>query len=180
MKVITFPAPIFISKFEQHDYYKSRLLELINRHNSQEMNYGNLGYGESISRTDWYLDCDKPFQEKKEYFELIYNDIFRHIKIVFDKLELEKIIINNVWFQQYIQNDFHSFHVHERTSWNCVYYLEFDKDTPGTTFKNFFDKSFYTPEVEEGDIIIFPSFIRHTSLPNKSKTRKTIIAFNVE
>ena len=126
------------------------------------------------------LSVETNFQQKKQYFDLIYNDIFFHIKQIFDKLELEKIVVSHVWFQQYLQNDFHSFHTHEKTSWNCVYYLEFGNGTPGTTFKNFFDNSLFTPEVEEGDIIIFPSFIKHTSLPNKSTTRKTIIAFNVE
>ena len=180
MKVISFPAPIFISKFRQHNYFKQSLLELIDQNNSHRVQYGDTDYGESIYKTDWHINLETDFKEKKNYFDLIYNDILFHVKEILEKLELHKVKISNVWFQQYLQNDYHGFHTHEKTSWNCVYYLEFGKGTPGTTFKNFFDDTLLTPEVEEGDIIIFPSFIRHTSLPNESTSRKTIIAFNVE
>jgi hypothetical protein len=87
MQIISFPAPIFISKFRQHDYFKQSLLDLIDQQESQRTEFGNVDYGESLYKTDWHLSVKNNFQERKSYFDLIYNDIFFHIKQIFDKLD---------------------------------------------------------------------------------------------
>ena len=37
----------------------------------------------------------------------------------------------------------------------------------------------FTPEVTEGEIFIFPSFIRHFCPPNKNLKERTIMSFDV-
>ena len=41
------------------------------------------------------------------------------------------------------------------------------------------DMQFYTPNVREGDMILFPSYIMHQALPNKSEKRRTVISYNL-
>ena len=176
MKILPFTVPIFILKFDQHEYYKNECLRLIEEQHSTTSKFGNQYNGESITKTDWYVGPEV----KRQYFDLIVSDVISHLRNIFKLLDIEKFKISNVWFQQYHQNDFHCFHTHERTSWNCVYYLEFEKNNPGTTFKSFFGGAEFTPEISEGEILMFPSCLRHTSLPNKSSSRKTVVAFNIE
>jgi cupin superfamily acireductone dioxygenase involved in methionine salvage len=41
------------------------------------------------------------------------------------------------------------------------------------------DKSAGTISVQTGDIILFPSFLEHRVAPNQNKTKRIVIAFNV-
>jgi ectoine hydroxylase-related dioxygenase (phytanoyl-CoA dioxygenase family) len=51
-------------------------------------------------------------------------------------------------------------------------------NTPKTSFK-LFDKSEIEIEMNEGEILIFPSYLEHISKSNKSDKIKTIISFNI-
>ena len=37
----------------------------------------------------------------------------------------------------------------------------------------------YEPEVEEGDLILFPSFLHHYTHPHQSQERRTVLSFNL-
>jgi len=77
-----------------------------------------------------------------------------------------------------------------------IHYLEFDpKDHFGTKFFNpclpslmfsqnqistrMNQESFEFDNIEEGDIIFFPSFVSHLVKPNKSKKRRITISLNI-
>ena len=76
-------------------------------------------------------------------------------------------------------------HTHGVIGWSGVLYVEFDKyEHSPTEFQgplhdvNNGQQLEYKPEVEEGDIIIFPSCLTHWVSPNQSKKRRTIMSFN--
>ena len=52
----------------------------------------------------------------------------------------------------------------------CYAYKDVDAQMPD---------EFYIPEVEEGDVIIFPSFMRHRVAPNHSENLRITMAFNI-
>ena len=38
----------------------------------------------------------------------------------------------------------------------------------------------YEPDVEEGDLILFPSFIHHYTTPNQTDTERIVLSFNLK
>ena len=82
---------------------------------------------------------------------------------------------NYFWFQQYKTNDYHSWHRHEG-SFSNVYFIDLPYKASKTSFR-YLGKEFQV-EVEEGQILTFPSFLEHCSKPNLSDKIKTVISFN--
>ena len=89
-------------------------------------------------------------------------------------------MIKKLWFQQYVQNDYHGWHIHG-DNYTGVYYLDFPKGSSKTELIDQKDiNKKITVNAKEGDIIIFPSFIIHRSPKIKENIKKTIISFNIE
>ena len=51
-------------------------------------------------------------------------------------------------------------------------------DTPKTEYIDPFTNDVCELDVQEGDVVAFPSFLVHRAPPNKIDTSKTIISFN--
>jgi ectoine hydroxylase-related dioxygenase (phytanoyl-CoA dioxygenase family) len=80
-----------------------------------------------------------------------------------------------IWYQQYLKNSTHGWHTHS-DNFTGVYYLEMDETAPKTQIIN--SNKILNLNVEEGDFVIFPSYLIHRAPINLSKNRKTIISFN--
>jgi len=85
-----------------------------------------------------------------------------------------------MWFQQYFKNDIHSWHTHKYTHFTCVYFVEMTDSSQKTLIKNFGSDNLLEYEAEEGDIIIFPGFLSHSSPLINTDNRKTIISFDLD
>ena len=92
-----------------------------------------------------------------------------------------------MWYQMTSGGESHQVHTHGATGLSCVWYLEFDPEVhKATTFYAPFhdplsgDMIQHTPEVQEGDLVVFPSFLMHEQEGNDSDKRRTIISFNIE
>ena len=84
--------------------------------------------------------------------------------------------VKQVWYQQYLQNDEHNWHLHGEHM-TGVYYLELGDDSSRTELMCPLNNSFQTVDVKEGDIILFPAHIVHRGMLNQG-SRKTIVSFN--
>ena len=78
-------------------------------------------------------------------------------------------------FQQYEKNSKHGWHIHGR-NYTGVYYLQFD----GTAKTQVWNNEIMNLNCEEGDIVMFPSFMIHRAPPVQNDKTKTIISFNIE
>ena len=85
-----------------------------------------------------------------------------------------------MWFQQYFENDIHKWHTHKYTNFTCVYFVEMIENNQKTLIKNFGSDELIDYNAEEGDIIIFPGLLSHSSPIIKTNNRKTIISFNLD
>ena len=124
-----------------------------------------------ISHTDWHLSS----RFERPYFNIVKNAVLEVINKG-SPITNEELYINNIWFQQYEANDFQDWHVHGDSLYSSVYYVELPPNTK-TSFREQ-DKEIQL-DVEEGDYVVFPSCLRHTSKENKSGMRKTIISMNL-
>jgi hypothetical protein len=96
----------------------------------------------------------------------------------FSNFKINGIVFSNFWFQQYYNSDFHGWHVHMHCHWTNVYFAELPDLNIKTEIMKFGNNELITYDVQEGDIISFPSMLYHRSPPNPSNNRKTIISFN--
>ena len=166
MKVNKLNSFYFTKSIENHNFHKNIILKLIEKIPKNKF--------ENISHTDWTLPNDYK-REYLEYFKTIINSYILEIR---DYLNTEKYIFENCWFQQYYQNDDHSWHTHELTQFTNVYFVELPNKHYKTEIFDNTTNTLIDLDVKEGDVITFPSFYSHRSKPNISNERKTIIAFN--
>lgn len=94
--------------------------------------------------------------------------------------------IVRAWFEKAYQNNHHPVHNHGHGGWSAVLYLDYapDEHTP-TIFVSPFDHFItgeqltYVPDVKEGDLILFPSFLHHYTQPNESEIPRAVLSFNL-
>lgn len=167
------PCKVFKTHVQNHAELKSTILESI-----AELGIHNaVTKFERISNTDWHIKKDLSIAfENRKYLKIVNPILTEHNKKVAEYTGSIGIYTNHVWFQQYEKLDFHGWHNHGNCMYSNVYYVELDKSCPRTSFK--FMGTEFNIDVEEGDILTFPSFLSHCSRPNKSGLRKTVVAFN--
>ena len=171
-QLIDISISIGITHFKKHSEIKNELMEILDKQSAPPV----FNEKNKISRTDWYIDIG----QLREYFSFLYPYIDEHLQSI-DGFDFDQYKINNYWFQTYKEQDTHDWHFHFSSVWSCIYYVELDDDCPVTEFLNpMTNKVIELPRVKEGDMIIFPAILEHRSPPNKSKTNKTIISFNLE
>lgn len=159
------PDHIHIFAVEDHDYWKPKLLESIEKmkeiHNIQ------------LNEKGYYYDFNMSKVERT-YKQLMDNVVLSCISELEEKYGLTLEKFSNYWFQQYIQGSDFGWHQHNG-HWAMVYYVELPEMSESTEFLNYGQFN-----VKEGDIIFFPSFLVHRSPKIISNQRKTIIATNFE
>ena len=130
--------------------------------------------GSSISNTDWH--CEKNYN--RPYYQIIkptITSLLQELKKKYDHTDNMKVI--DYWFQQYKTLDYHTWHEHLGSTLSAVYYIDIDGKTPSTIFNILGDE--VSININEGDILVSPSFLSHCSKPNLSSKTKTVIAFNL-
>jgi hypothetical protein len=162
MKTIAFSVPIFKYKVENWDIKKEQLLDLFNRQNLKIV--GNV--------------ITSPFNIKT-------NILLEEIQLFEKEIGID-FYISEVWFQKYNHNMNHAVHTHGPIGFSAVCFIDYDKKFhKPTTFISPFgnyttgELERYEPDVEEGDIIFFPSNLLHYAPTNLSKKIRTIISFNL-
>ena len=158
---------IFINKFPNYLNIKDKLIKEIRLVDSAP-------FGD-VSLTDWKSYGNPTVGQ---YWNTLYPFVVEsHLKI---RAELYKqyaeyvsIDFGYVWFQIYGANSQHSYHTHPGCQFSNVFYV----DLPDTEIKTeFFDiKSL---DVEEGDMVTFPSYLLHRSPVNLDIKEKVIVAYN--
>ena len=173
MKEIIVPFPVRIKKFKKHAELKDKLLDAINRQeNVQRM----LAPGNDITRCDWETSR---FDRSREWLSIIGIDLYEHLGEWTTSLGYYDFQVAEIWFQQYTNGSHHGWHVHGGNMTN-VYYLDLPADSPKTEWINPIDNSIHQFDIEEGDIITFPSWLKHRAPINQSSKMKTIISWNLD
>tara|TARA_R100000458_G_C8270385_1_gene245118 strand:+ start:1929 stop:2513 length:585 start_codon:yes stop_codon:yes gene_type:complete len=130
-----------------------------------------------------------------DFFEVIKNNnLPTYSNVVIDIIkpyladftQQRCVEFTNMWFQTAFKGNSHGLHNHGHSGWSSVIYVEFNPQFHTSTkfispFNNPWDGNLvdFMPEVQEGDMIIFPSTLTHESLPNQSEVRRTIVSYNL-
>ena len=190
-----FDIPIFKYKIENWTEVKAKLLEQFKNSPSETVSNSRISGGQI--HTDFFKCIKEPRIPEYIIKSLNYIDpytmrflgeISEHLSTPDAVLRLgsDNIGVTSAWFQKQEQNMLHNIHNHGAVGFSSVCYVKFDKDVhlPTTFISPFNDflsgsTQYYQPEVEEGDIIFFPSTVQHYSPPNSSDSDRIIFSFNL-
>ena len=165
---------IYYTSVKNHLEIKDFILFEIEKNKNESLNIKDNYYTDSITKLDW----SESENFDREWVKFFLPYFSKSIEEIFKYSPFSSIKINDIWYQQYVLNDTHGWHIHG-SHYTGVYYLEFPKNSSRTELFFPFDNSIHNLNVKEGDMIIFPSHIVHRGPINKSK-RKTIISFNFD
>mgnify|MGYP001173113857 FL=1 len=167
---------VFKYKFEKHHDLKDILLDKISKSESEtveeEENDNSI-----ISSTDFFIGLKR--KHKAPYYWFFEDNLDNFFEFLSEKYFMDTWNIGHAWYQQYVTGDSHDWHIHPEANLSYVYYLELEDPKYATQFFDAEKQEFYQPEAEEGDIIVFDSYIPHRSPKIQSTTRKTIISCNL-
>jgi ectoine hydroxylase-related dioxygenase (phytanoyl-CoA dioxygenase family) len=125
-------------------------------------------------------------QDPHVLIEPITNILSEELSLFLSAMSLESCSIKEAWYEQASQNDFHVVHSHGPKGYSSACYIEFDKNEhTGTNFicpfANFITGSCMTTaaNVDEGDIVFFPSSLLHYTTPNTSSKKRLVLSLNL-
>lgn len=151
-------------------------LMLINAQESKSIVNNQGYYSDNIYRTDWHLAQDYT----RPWTSVVKPSLDRHMQSLMYSMGYDQTELDNLWFQQYNKGSGHGWHVHMFCQWTNVYYLDFPPGSPKTQLVSPFDQStVFELEVEEGDILTFPSMVIHRAPAVDADVVKTIVSFNI-
>lgn len=167
--------PFIINDFDGHQAIKEDLLNLINNSKSESLIAKDDYYRDNISRLDWERREDWNRKWVKKFLPLLHKNINQMI----NQIGFEDHEVLFLWFQQYLKNGTHGWHIHG-DNYTGVYYLELPNNISTTEYCHPMNMEKVEKfNVKEGDILLFPSFVVHRAVKNLSSKRKTIISFNI-
>lgn len=166
------PCSFFKTVVKNHKEIKDTILNEINKIGIHSV----YNCEERLYNTDFYIDVNTKRVFKQNLSNIILPIIQSHNTALSKKIDVKDIELDNYWYQQYKKNDFHKWHLHRFCVYSNVYYVNLDQSSSRTTFKHLGIE--FSIEMEEGEILTFPSFYLHCSHPNQSDNIKTVIAFN--
>jgi hypothetical protein len=166
---LTTPYLILSSDKEEHSKVKKEVLRSIDVIKQD----GN-GF---INKLDW---VESAKFNRREWIVEFYPHLLKYLNAAATALGMYELDIQNLWFQQYVTGNKHDWHMHSG-QWVGVYYLELPEDSPKTDMiVPFLQNEKITPDVKEGDMLIFPSHVIHRCPLIENKKRKTIISWNFD
>ena len=96
------------------------------------------------------------------------------------------VSVDGSWIERSTKGMHHNIHNHGATGYSAACYVCYNSNIHSPTqFVSPFNNPItgevihYEPDVEEGDLILFPSFIHHYTTPNQSDTERVVLSFNL-
>ena len=162
---------VWTHKLQCHSDIKSNILGLIDEYEQ------NGDCPDAVTKTDFYDDTLKSLPN---YFNVLGQNANLLWQDICNKYWVSDFNVIGSWFQQYYCKDFHGWHIHPNSNISISYFLELPDSKYSTEFIDTETNSIFQSNVEEGDVVIFPSHIIHRSpLITDSNVRKTTIAINL-
>ncbi len=179
---IMFNIPLYQYKIDNWQEKKQKLLEICSTIDFKNQDIANVQLT-NIDADNVYTDYGN--KRNKNYKPNVEKILSNELRKFQNDAKLNEMSMGEAWFQQYYKTQFHSPHNHGPCGYSSVTYIKFNKDKhiPTIFIAPFNDPRgdviLFSPKVDEGDIIFFPSMITHYVQPNKSKDIRIILSFNI-
>ena len=164
-----------IGKLPNHDILKDPILNLLDStHIAESLVMKDNYYTDSVNKLDWNQARDF----SRPWVKILKPSIEDYLNKLAVALGYQNSIIDEFWFQQYVNGDMHGWHTHG-SNFTGVYYLELDESSPKTEIiEPSKQNKKITLDIKEGDIVMFPSYTIHRAPIMNNNIRKTIVSFN--
>lgn len=195
----SFPIPVYKVKFEDVEFFKKNVITKILNHLSVMTNNGhpNMKHGGIVTYSKIDISTWKEL-------ELLFKFIKEHFILCWNVIEQDIINYNievlDTWISYYPPGAYFDFHSHGLPPISSVFYLQKQQGSGNLIIRNdreswvsynnqsqdrysfikdYLNKEIITEdieiEVDEGDVIMFPSFLQHKTQPNNSKQDRIIV-----
>jgi len=128
-----------------------------------------------ISKTDYDI------AGKKDYLDVIVKEFQPTVfKQMCSDYFVKGLVVKHIWYQQYLKNNRHAWHIHPSSMLSLIYFVELDNADNTTEFFDVEKKKVFRPKVVEGDVLVFSSSQIHQSPTMNTTGRKTIVSMNID
>ncbi len=204
-EINTWTTPFYVTQMPDHDFLKDALLAAVYQQKSLQTTAiesriaPKAKHALHESTLEFLELADANIMEAKRVLEELVLEIAASVNKAFwpEGMEADAHIIES-WYHVTQNGGYHDVHSHPNCSWCGIYYLSpGDSKEKGNGGLN----RFYDPRVNaehyadpgtaylggqgiwdftptEGQIIIFPSYLKHSALPYFGDTDRVVIAFN--
>jgi len=174
---IKLDSAIYKTTMKNHLEIKDKILNEINNNSKgrriYDANFDDLDITKCDYITEGFGDNSHP------YLPILRPHLLEELNEILPEMGYAKFHITNIWYQQYETDSIHGWHVHTDCQFSAVYYLELPDSCPKTEFISPYNQTETIKiDIQEGDIVIFPSYCIHRAPKNTSNQTKTIISWN--
>ena len=188
-----FPHPVFQYKLENYEEQNKKLLKYIYELKTQNPN------GEKKSNINgWHSPSFKLDDKNNEGYKFLIqtqiylSDVFKSYGWIYNP---KKIKCSGMWAIINEKGNFNTEHTHPNSNLSAAYYVKapencgnFKVGNPHAISRDKyplretpteFNRLVAELKVEEGDLLIFPSYLPHSVLPNQSDKDRVVVSFNI-
>ncbi len=203
--ISTWATPIFVANNPDHDFLKDELINFIRQ--TQKQQKSAIDSQVAVNAKHQLFESELTFLEHAHPEVMELRRIFEELvaEVAFDvnrnawpqDVEVEATVTES-WYHITQNGGYHDAHSHPNCSWCGIYYL--DPGQASLDGKNGINR-FYDPRVNAahftdagtaylgnqgywdfepvaGQMIIFPSYLKHSALPYFGEQDRIVIAFN--
>lgn len=203
--ITTWSTPLFVATLADHDFLKNALIHYIytckeQQKNSIDSQVAPIAKHKLFESKLDFLDAELPevMELKRIFEEQLADVVFSVNQDVWPKgIDVNAYIVES-WYHITENGGYHDAHSHPNCSWCGIYYLE-----PGESALNQRNgiNRFYDPRInaehyadagtaylshqgvwdfepKEGQVILFPSYLKHAALTYFGSKDRIVIAFN--
>ena len=180
MRVEAFPTYLYRFHVDETDPIKTRVEEYYEENKFKEQ--GDTPEGWNCKLFTTFGTGYFPIAECLDAFTPVLDEFQTEAK------QYGNLILTDLWLNCYESTNWQEKHTHAPGQWSAVYYVHFDpNEHHGTNFHHpnetllataGIKSNVLTPWVQEGDLIIFPSWLEHAAPMNKSSKLRSTISFN--
>ena len=88
--------------------------------------------------------------------------------------------LDGFWYELAEKGEWHGLHDHGTKGISAVFFVEMDEGQYPTEFKGEFGEQTFSPPAKEGDLLFFPSWMKHRGGQNTIDKGRTIVSFNMK
>ena len=188
-----FPHPIFqykLDNYENHNKEYSKYIYDLRKEDSKGQKLSNVNGWHSP-----FFDLSRRETVGYKFLMKIQPyiaDVFKSYGWVFNP---QKVKCSGMWAIINKKGNFNTEHIHPNSNLSGAYYVKAPKNCgkfkvinphsisrdkfPPRENPNELNRLVAEHEIEEGDLLIFPSYLPHSVLPNQSDDDRIVISFNI-
>ncbi|MDZ7749535.1 MAG: putative 2OG-Fe(II) oxygenase [Halofilum sp. (in: g-proteobacteria)] len=194
------PTPILRRRFDDHQRVNAALIPEFERIRSEF----EKGERERVfaSPIDLHERVDTPEMKQllKFFMDTVFGAATQANRHVWPRKQDIRIGFTGCWFQITNGHGFHETHIHGNCSWSAVYYVQAGDPDPegrpqgatrfygpymdaaagghGDAGNMYLQHAHWDSPSEDGVLVLFPPWIKHTALPYAGERDRIIISFN--